>query len=553
MTHLNKLLLFMFSFNHKGYYITNKDFLSIMLAMILLFIATYSAGILCVNNYKTNKVLSYHAVYSLHMAMNQYICNTGSTISSTYLDSLNNALTKDLDDHSLQGIAIIDYASKVLHVSNNEYCNLVKLEFVKNESTLKWLDFLVIKLTPDVTFASLQQIPYCFCMVNIFVVCTILIYLGFSPFIGIASAIAIAVSYTLVFIKLPYSVYPFLIPFVLTYLMLIAVLVYTGWHMSFTGLVFSIICLSLFAAFFFNLRTSYLPLIVTNFLLFLCSICMYNIKHKIHYKYYIPKIILGLLLFVSCFCYANSKLASSNSEKSNCRYHGIAHPLVLALGVEESNLSKREGIRWNDDCGQILVRKNAKISYDNSEACYEKILFSYYIELWTKYTGEMLQIYFKKWFSVFHGGHKFIVWQQELLKIIPSCIMLSMVYFLFKKKYFSIMKLAAFWLLLQTICLGYLYFSGVLYSVWLLGAVVLSFRKMSSYNLGVFTFMVSVGLTAFLIMLEASLILHTFSKQYYSIFLLFMLMIVFYLINCYVLKMLKGCIGSNNNKRIYEQ
>jgi hypothetical protein len=73
----------------------------------------------------------------------------------------------------------------------------------------------------------------------------------------------------------------------------------------------------------------------------------------------------------------------------------IAHPLVLALAVPESPLSRREGIRWDDAVGITLARRSDP-TVEYMRAGYDAALMKYYLGLWDRHRGEMLGIYATK-------------------------------------------------------------------------------------------------------------------------------------------------------------
>jgi hypothetical protein len=80
---------------------------------------------------------------------------------------------------------------------------------------------------------------------------------------------------------------------------------------------------------------------------------------------------------------------------TNRTYHVVAHPLVLGLALPPSDLSRREGIVWNDDAGLALARRMIpEATYLGPD--YERALFRYYRSLWRKYPGEMIRIYWSK-------------------------------------------------------------------------------------------------------------------------------------------------------------
>jgi hypothetical protein len=77
-------------------------------------------------------------------------------------------------------------------------------------------------------------------------------------------------------------------------------------------------------------------------------------------------------------------------------YHVIGHPLVLGLAIPENELSKREGIEWNDAIGGNLARRvDPNATYLGPT--YEQAMLTYYWGLWKRYPREMVSTYLTKW------------------------------------------------------------------------------------------------------------------------------------------------------------
>jgi hypothetical protein len=76
-------------------------------------------------------------------------------------------------------------------------------------------------------------------------------------------------------------------------------------------------------------------------------------------------------------------------------HHPVAHALVLGLAVPENDLSRREGIAWEDSVGLTLARRiDPQVVYLREG--YESALFRYYFRLWAEHPWEMLGIYVEK-------------------------------------------------------------------------------------------------------------------------------------------------------------
>jgi hypothetical protein len=84
-----------------------------------------------------------------------------------------------------------------------------------------------------------------------------------------------------------------------------------------------------------------------------------------------------------------------DAEVSNYVYHTFAHELVLGLAVPENDLSRREGIQWDDMVGFALARRAIpEVTYLGPR--YEEALLKYYRGLWRQHPGDMVRVYVAK-------------------------------------------------------------------------------------------------------------------------------------------------------------
>lgn len=195
-----------------------------------------------------------------------------------------------------------------------------------------------------------------------------------------------------------YSSYPFLMPSLLIFIQLLGSALSTYWSGRYFWS-FSIVFISgIVGVFIWNVRTSYLPIVLALFMLYVFFIFlnMLNCNVKLTLKN-------ALLLFCTIFlffagasvCYLSifypiNILAKQGNFQNSPRLqsHPLFHPLVLALAVPENDLSKREGIEWDDIRGfQIARRVNSQCQYLSPQ--YEKALSDYYFGLWEKSPQEV--------------------------------------------------------------------------------------------------------------------------------------------------------------------
>jgi hypothetical protein len=79
----------------------------------------------------------------------------------------------------------------------------------------------------------------------------------------------------------------------------------------------------------------------------------------------------------------------------NYAHHPIWHPIVLGLANPGSALSRREGLRFDDELGETLARR-IDPTVSSLGPGYEKALREYYLKLWSDHSDEMLDIYISK-------------------------------------------------------------------------------------------------------------------------------------------------------------
>lgn len=263
-------------------------------------------------------------------------------------------------------------------------------------------------------------------------------------------------------------------------------------------------------------------------------------------------IMVSFMIFIASFYYVHSQITVVKPTNNyNYAYHAIAHPLVLALGVPENTLSRREGIVWNDSIGLKLAKKiDPQTTY--LDKSYEKALFIYYMNLWKGYPKEMLNIYSQKWKMalsdayqmIFHitmntvGNSEITLVNYVVNKIYKSIYSYTLeakfshlnkillvgltgivfLYFLFTRDLLYTPRLLSMLFLLQYPLLGDLQLGGMMYTVLLIVAMVVAITKMRQWNASVIAFIVTINMAAFLIMLEATIIMPFFALTYHSTF-----------------------------------
>jgi hypothetical protein len=220
-----------------------------------------------------------------------------------------------------------------------------------------------------------------------------------------------------------YSSYPFLLPFLGVYTALLALTLHFGVHRNRRHLALAAFGIGLFGAFFYNLRSSYLPIVAACYLIFVAVVWRHAVRRDesggssrwTAAGIATAGFALGGVLFYLAFTYPLTR----SGANYNYTHHVVAHPLVLSLAVPPNALSEREGIKWSDVVGPELARTvDPTASYLGPT--YERALLTYYTRLWRRYPREMLDIYLAKWRLSTTGSVTFVddrmgSWAQLLL------------------------------------------------------------------------------------------------------------------------------------------
>lgn len=178
-----------------------------------------------------------------------------------------------------------------------------------------------------------------------------------------------------------YTAYPFFLPVVVAGISVagFAIGAKSPWVLPSACL-----ALGLWAGFVGNLRTSHYPIALAIPLL---AIAWSRVSRK---RSLVATIAVagGLLIFDFAFM---APLRARGVDSN----HVVAHSLVLGLDNPPNELSRREGIKWDDSMGIVFARKLDPLATYLGPT-YEASLFAYYRQLWQNYPGQMIGIYAHK-------------------------------------------------------------------------------------------------------------------------------------------------------------
>ncbi|MGI4851436.1 MAG: hypothetical protein ACRYGR_05795 [Janthinobacterium lividum] len=326
-----------------------------------------------------------HGLSSLNKAYGKVFCGKEENFSSSFLlkkDDINTPINKIFGDLS---------SGKENICSGSQF-------YVLNEPSLSNLLSLIFKIFPSI---SLSELSIVLTIIKVFMLLSfsfLLLKVGMSPLYVLCFS---TTSYFLIYcVDLTHRLflYPFLIPNFLFLVSLSILYLYGLKRFGYKFVVFGFL-IGLFGAYYSNFRTSHTPIIY--YVLFLSSLFSYFvtneiIRSKLKRFFLIPLTLITFVLAFQSSWYLNIKsIEEKQNDADNRIYHSVTHPLVLALGIDSSDLATREGIKWLDDVGENLAHKiDPSANYLSSK--YEKALLTYYIKLWIFYPKEVYQIYKNK-------------------------------------------------------------------------------------------------------------------------------------------------------------
>jgi hypothetical protein len=168
-----------------------------------------------------------------------------------------------------------------------------------------------------------------------------------------------------------------------------------GWTHSLRGAAAVAAVTGVWAGFATNMRTSHFPIYILLTILLFAGGELYLGSDPRPAR--LRRMAVAVAMFVAGF-YAFQYVAITRHlprEVDVLARHTIFHSVVIGLGVPESDLSRREGLTWLDGAANAAAQRvDPKAAYLSKS--YETALFNYYTGLWSRYPGEMTQVYWMK-------------------------------------------------------------------------------------------------------------------------------------------------------------
>jgi hypothetical protein len=338
-----------------------------------------------------------HAGIALDEALNVALCGKPGMLSDQFDVALALSLRAD------GGTRAIRPAAAELAGSTARYCASVVRPFQNNENSLTWAMRVLLALDAGASSTRLgHELTWLrLSMLGVF------LFALLAAGAGLAWSLALALFSTAILNHLAafdLTAYPFLLVLPLASVALYVAADHYGWM---TGGIVPVGLLAaaagLLAGFTAHMRSTHAILCVAMFALFFVQV-----RARAEQKVPLARAgLLSLLLFVAGFLvFSRAAIAPfdppSSASRENYSYHAVMHPIVLGLAVPESDLSRREGIRWSDPVGLTLARRaNPNVTYLGPD--YEPALRAYYLSLWRRYPAEMLALYRSKMAAAANG------------------------------------------------------------------------------------------------------------------------------------------------------
>jgi hypothetical protein len=426
----------------------------------------------------------FHAVISLELAINWVYCGKYS------VHSLTNDLTRYLHTNADKQLPLpVSSIPEQAAGSRAVYCSTVTERFLNNENSLFYILATLLRIRPDMTLADLGVLLTWMRVAGIVFFVFALVCVGASP---VFALLTLMIGVEIASLAAPthlYSLYPFLLPFMGIYAVLLALTLHFGLHRNNRSLAGAAVAIGLFADLFYNLRSSYLPSILGSYLIFVLLLFLEARRERLTSPASAPTtraaIALAGFLGGAALVHAVFVLPIIRTGITfNRVYHVVAHPLVLSLALPENALSRREGIRWLDPVGVDLARRvDPNATYLGPT--YERALLTYYSGLWRRYPREMLGIYLAKWRLSTTGSFAFVN---------------------------ANMSTIARRLTVPTRYVG----SGIGFTVLFLLILIAAIYLGNRYSPGAGVLVATVAWTGFLVTLEAAIIMPYFYLQYHN-------------------------------------
>ncbi|MCB0411914.1 MAG: hypothetical protein KDD22_05270, partial [Bdellovibrionales bacterium] len=294
----------------------------------------------------------------------------------------------------LDNLSLFELANPT-SITKSKYCDKSQFYFfVNNENSLMLTFVVLLKLFPRISYSQLSIIISILQNILILIFICMLASIGFNPLILLLIAMAIAKINSEILISHPISCYGFLLPCMLACIGIWSLFLKSCRLQNWKFLAPTSLLVGFSLGIFANFRSSYiLVLLATSVVYLIFFYVSIRPKRTALLKSFAIALfaILGFrsfkTIFISPIIQTSKQIQSYSST-----HHPIMHPVVLSLAIPSNDFAKSKGIEWNDSVGlKIAETTDPTASYLGPN--YEKALFTYYVNLWTYFSSDMLNIY----------------------------------------------------------------------------------------------------------------------------------------------------------------
>jgi hypothetical protein len=329
-----------------------------------------------------------YSIVSMDLAMSRAFCGTPSALSPLV------SVTTLVSTHP----ELSDVPAKQLAAERSgtlqRFCDTSTEPRINNENSLMWLDSWLWRLRPNLSIRGIGQWLHGIRIAGLAVAFACMVGSGSGVLVAAASwAYSLALLQELRFYA--HHSYPFLLVLVVLTASAYAVVSQRGWTRSLWGAGAIAAISGAWSAFGTNMRSSHLAIYVALAIILFAigELGDATAGRRARGQRLGAAAVLFVLGFMGFQYLAITRHLPTNIE--GFARHTIFHPLVLGLGVPESELSRQEGITWSDSVGLTLARSvDPQVGY--LDESYERALQTYYLRLWKQHPSEMWRVYADK-------------------------------------------------------------------------------------------------------------------------------------------------------------
>ena len=330
-----------------------------------------------------------HGMDSLSVAVNRSFCGVPSGLSSG--EQLGRIFFGEpaTNDQTVRQVIESRWGSL------ERYCETVTTPFINTENSLMLVESWAWRVAPNLTLRALGRVLFAVKVGFLLFFGIVFLRLGASALLCYAVLDAAFAILGRLQLNFGFSTYSFLLCSVMATLALYPMMLTLPSHSQARQFAWPAVA-GAWSAFVVNMRTSYLPICAGLAMLYIVVLMLRSDDAGVRLSVRLRRVVPAVLVFLIGYAtFQYVFIVRSRGAGRQFSYHTVFHPLVLSVGIPKSDLSEREGIEWNDAVGLMLAhRVDPSARYLSKE--YERALAAYYVDLWKRYPGAMSRIYLAK-------------------------------------------------------------------------------------------------------------------------------------------------------------